>query len=108
MLKFVWNGIVANVMVPSAFKRNAINIKLDDSEDHLVKSKLKALIWDDILDFRQKLLSSPHPLSLKKMNGIMIPSVNLKTYGKPKDLSVKLAYGKLLNHSDYLINLVDA
>ena len=38
MSKFVWNEAVANVDVVSAFKRNAINIKLDGSEDHLVKS----------------------------------------------------------------------
>ena len=73
MSKFVWNETVANVDVTSAFKRNAINIKLDGFEDHLVISKLNALIWDDILNFRQKLLSSPHPISLKELDDVMIP-----------------------------------
>ena len=64
MSKFVWNGIDANVYcqmcpllqnLPSVFKRNVINIKLDGTDDQLITSKLKALIWDDLLDFRQKL-----------------------------------------------------
>ena len=47
--KFVWIETFAN-----AFKQNAINNKPDGSEDHLVTSKLKTLIWQDILDFRRK------------------------------------------------------
>ena len=64
MSKFFWNETVANIDVLPAFKGNAVNIKHNGSEDHLMTSKLKALIWDYMLDLSPKLLSSPHPISL--------------------------------------------
>ena len=36
MSKFFWNETVANIDVLSAFKGNAISIKLNGSEDHLM------------------------------------------------------------------------
>ena len=55
--KFVWIETFAN-----AFKQNAIINKPDGSEDNLVTSKLKTLIWQDILDFRRKTFkfTTPH------------------------------------------------
>ena len=54
MSKFFWNETVANIDVLPAFKGNAANIKHNGSEDHLMTSKLKALIWDYMLDLSPK------------------------------------------------------
>ena len=60
--KFVWIETFAN-----AFKQNAINNKPDGSEDHLVTSKLKTLIWQDILDFRSKTFNFTTPHLIKEV-----------------------------------------
>ena len=78
MAKSIWGETVSNVDVNFAFKRNALTIKLDGTEDHLVSNKLKALVWDEMTDFRKNLLRSPHPDSLKKLEGIMIPPDGVK------------------------------
>ena len=39
----------------------------------IVSSKIKALAWDDMKEFRSELLSKPHPTSLKKLEEAMIP-----------------------------------
>ena len=44
MLKSSWSHTIAKIDIHSAFKRNELTIKLDVSEDHLVSSRLKALI----------------------------------------------------------------
>ena len=53
---------IAKIDIHSTFKRTELTIKPDGSEDHLVSSRLKALIWDEMNDFRTQLLNSPHPL----------------------------------------------
>ena len=42
---------MCNVDVSDVFKRNGLTIKLDGFEDHLVSSKLKALVWDKMKEF---------------------------------------------------------
>ena len=44
MCKAVFEETIPKVDVSDAFKRNGLTIKLDDSEDHLVLSKPKALV----------------------------------------------------------------
>ena len=73
MCKAAFEGTIAKVDVSDAFKRNVLTIKLDGSEDHLVSSKLKALIWDEMKEFGSVLLSKPHPATLKKLEEVMIP-----------------------------------
>ena len=68
----------SKVDIHGAFKRNAISIKLDGSEDYLVLSKLKALVWEEMKEFRSKLLRNPHPASLKKLEEVMIPTDSVK------------------------------
>lgn len=48
-------------------RKDPIN-KLHVSEKHLVSSKLKGLIWNEVLDFHTQLLSSPNPATLKKLD----------------------------------------
>ena len=62
----------------ATFKRNGLTIKLDGSEDHLVSSQLKALVWDEMKEFRSVLLSKPHPTTLKKLEKVMIPPEGVK------------------------------
>ena len=73
MCKAALEESVAKTDVNEAFKRNGLTIKLDGSEDHLVSSKMKALVWDDRKEFRSELLSVPHPTTLKKLEEAMIP-----------------------------------
>ena len=65
MLKL--SDIIAKIDIHSAFKQNELTIKLDGSEEHLVSSRLKALIRDEMKDFRTQLLNSPHPATIKKL-----------------------------------------
>ena len=65
MLKL--SDTIAKIDIHSAFKQNKLTIKLDGSEDHLVSSRLKALIRDEMKDFRTQLLNSPHPATIKKL-----------------------------------------
>ena len=51
MCKAAFKEGIAKVDVRDAFKRNGLTIKLDGSEDHLVSSKLKALVWDEMKEF---------------------------------------------------------
>ena len=46
--KSTWNETVSKVDIYATFKRNAITIKLDDLEDYLVSSRLKALMWEEM------------------------------------------------------------
>ena len=48
-------------------RKDPIN-KLHVSEKHLVSSKLKGLMWNEVLDFHTQLLSSPNPATLKKLD----------------------------------------
>ena len=72
MCKAALEETIVKVDVSDAFKRNGLTIKLDDSEDHLVSSKLKALVWDEMKEFHSVLLSKPHPSALKKLEEVMI------------------------------------
>ena len=73
-----YTRVLSTVNVVDAFKRNAITISLDGSEDHLVSNRLKALVWDDLIQFQAQLLSQPHPANLKDLEGIMIPPDGVK------------------------------
>ena len=42
----------AEVDVNNALKRIGLTIKFDGSEDHLVSNNLKALVWDEMKEFR--------------------------------------------------------
>ena len=59
MCKAAFEETIAKVDVRDAFKGNGLTIKLDGSEDHLVWSKLKVLVWDEMKDFCSVLLSKP-------------------------------------------------
>ena len=78
MCKAAFEGTIAKVDVSDAFKRNGLTIKLDGSEEHLVSSKLKTLVWDKIKEFRSVLLSKPHPPTLKKLEEVMTPPDGVK------------------------------
>ena len=68
-----WSDTIAKIDIHSGFKQNRLTIKRDGSEDHLVSSRLKALIWDEMKDFCTQLLNSPHPATIKKLEEEMIP-----------------------------------
>ena len=68
-----FNEALVDVDISGAFKRNGLTIKLDGTEDHLVSNKLKLLVWDKMIEFRERLLRKPHPSSLKKLDEMMIP-----------------------------------
>ena len=101
MCKPAWNKAVSKVDIHGDFKRNAITIKLEGSEDYLVLSKLKALVWKEMKEFRSKLLSNPHPASLKKLQKVMIPPDGMKykfekvVDGTPPDEGLEIIGGKL-------------
>ena len=78
MLKSSCGDTIAKTDIHSAFKRNGLTIKLDGSEDHLVSSRLKDLIWDEMKNFRTQLLNSPHPATIKKLEEEMIPPEGVK------------------------------
>lgn len=59
-----FNDALGSVDISGSFKRNGLSIKLDDTDDPLVSNKLKLLVWDEMTEFRVKLLSTSHP-SLK-------------------------------------------
>ena len=40
-------------------------MKLDGSEDHLISSRLKSLVWSEMVEFRKTLLNSPHATSIR-------------------------------------------
>ena len=73
MLKSSCIDTIAKTDIHSAFKRNGLTIKLDGSEDYLVSSRLKASIWNEMKNFRTQLLNSPHPATIKKLDGKIIP-----------------------------------
>ena len=73
MYKAGFKETIAKVDVRDAFKRNGLTIKPDGSEDYLVSSKLKALVWDEMKEFRSVFLSKTHPTTLKKLEEVMIP-----------------------------------
>ena len=78
MCKAAFKKTIVKVDVSDAFKRNGLIIKLDGSEDHLVSSKLKALVWDEVKEFCSVLLSKPHPTTLKKLDEVIIPPDGVK------------------------------
>ena len=73
MCNAAFEETIAKIDGSDAFKRNCLSIKLDGSKDHLVSSKLKPLVWDEMKEFRSVLLSMPHPTTLKKLEEVMIP-----------------------------------
>ena len=75
MCKAAFEETIAKVDVSDTFKRNGLTIKL---EDHLVSSKLKSIGLDEMKEFRSVLLSKPHPTTLKKLEGVMIPPDGVK------------------------------
>lgn len=81
--------------------RNATTIKLDGSEDYLVSSKLKTLVWEEVKEFRLKLLGNHHSASLKKLEEVMIPSGRVKYMlkkvvdGTPPDEGLEIKGGEL-------------
>ena len=78
MCKSASNETVSKVDIHGAFKRNAITIRLDSSEDYFISSKLKALVWEEMKEFCWKLLSNLHPASLKKLEEVMITPDGVK------------------------------
>ena len=66
MCKTAFAETLEKLDVSDAFKRNGLTNKLDGSEDHLVSSKLEALVWYEMKQFLSELLSKPHPTTLKK------------------------------------------
>ena len=73
MLNSSWSDTIVKIDIHSGFKQNRLTIKRDGSEDHLVSSRLKALIWDEMKDFCTQLLNSQHPATIKKLEEEMIP-----------------------------------
>ena len=73
ILNSSWSDTIVKIDIHSGFKQNRLTIKRDGSEDHLVSSRLKALIWDEMKDFCTQLLNSPHPATIKKLEEEMIP-----------------------------------
>ena len=73
-----WSDTIAIIDVHSTFKRNGLTIKLDGSEDYIVSSRMKALIWDKMKDFRTQLLNSSNPATMKKSEEEMIPPERAK------------------------------
>lgn len=67
-----------NTDISGAFKRNGLTIKLDGSEDHLVSTRLKALVWEEMKQFRSELLTKPNPPNLKRLEEVMIPPDGVK------------------------------
>ena len=102
MCKSTWNKTVSKVDIHGAFKRNAIS-KLDGSEEYLVSSKLKALVWEEMKEFRSKLLNNPHPASLKILEEVVIPPDDVKyklekvVDGTPPDEGLKIIGGELID-----------
>ena len=78
MYKAALEETIANVDVSNAFERNGLTIKFDGSEDQLVSSKLKALVWDEMKELHSVLLSKLHPTTLKKLEEVMIPPDGVK------------------------------
>ena len=78
MCKAAFEECVAKTDISDAFKRNGLTIKLDGSEDHLVSSKIKALVWNEMKEFRSELLSKSHPTTLKDLEEVMIPPDGVK------------------------------
>ena len=78
MCKSAFQETVAKIDFSDAFKRNGLTIKLDGSEDHLVSSKIKTLVWEEMIKFRSDLLKKPHPRSLQKLRDIIIPPDGVK------------------------------
>ena len=78
MLKSSWNDTIAQIDIHSAFKRNGLTVKFDGSENYLISSRLKVLIWDEIKDFHTQLLNSPQPASIKKLEEEIIPPEGVK------------------------------
>ena len=106
MYKAAFEGTIAKVDVSDAFKRNVLTIKLDGSEDHLVSSKLKALVLDEIKEFHSVLLSKPHPTTLKKLEEVMIAADGVKQKldgvvdNVPPDECYEVLYGELTEDWD--------
>ena len=96
-----FNEALVDVDISGAFKRNGLTIKLDGTEDHLVSNKLKLLVWDKMIEFRERLLRTPHPSSLKKLDEMMIPPDGVKRKlvgvvdGVPPDEGMEVLGGEL-------------
>lgn len=101
MCKAAVANTLEKIDISGAFKRNGLTIKLDGSEDYLVSSKLKLLVWDEMKEFRSKLLSTPHPSSLKKLEELIIPPDSVKrklngvTEGVPPDKGEEMLGGEV-------------
>ena len=78
MCKAALGKTTAKVDVSNAFERNGLTTKFDGSEDQLVSSKLKALVWDEMKELHSVLLSKLHPTTLKKLEEVMIPPDGVK------------------------------
>ena len=69
----IFTKALNNTDISGVFKRNGLTIKLDGSEDHLVFTIRKALVWDEMKQFRSKLLTTLHPPNLKRLKMIIPP-----------------------------------
>ena len=78
MCKTAFAETLKELDVSDTFKRNGLTIKLEGSEDYVVPSKLKALVWYEMEEFPSELLSKPHPTTLKKLEEVMIPTDGVK------------------------------
>ena len=100
ILKSSWSGTISKIDIHSAFKRNRLTIKLDGSEYHVVSSRLKALIWDEMKYFRTQLLNSPHPATIKKSEEEIIPpegvqkKLKVVVDGIPPDEGYEILWGE--------------
>ena len=84
-----WDEATVAVDLELVFKQNAITIKLDGTEDHLVSTNLSALVMGEMREFRTKLLQSPVPKTIKQLQRLIIPPEGVKRnvtpYGDPID-----------------------
>ena len=78
MCKAAFKECLVKTDISDAFKRNGLTNKLDGSEDHLLSSKIKALVWNEIKEFHSELISKLHPTTLKDLEKVMIPPDGVK------------------------------
>ena len=51
-----WSKTLESVDATTAFKENGLTLKLDGSDDHLLKSSLRSLVGDEMFAWRAKML----------------------------------------------------
>ena len=67
MFQTAWDEACTSVDIPLVFKQNAMTIKLDESEDHLVCINLSTLVMKATKEFHEDLVKSAPPANLKAL-----------------------------------------